>query len=95
MKAIAKVVSPPPALFGMVQWNRYIDWGKTISTMGMIDFGLKKNLNDFSSVKGSRHFPRVRFLSEQSYIQNRKIQSKRVLGLIYTHWLLDHNKVTQ
>jgi hypothetical protein len=38
MKAIAKVVSPPPALFGMVQWNRYIDQGKTISTMGMIDF---------------------------------------------------------
>jgi hypothetical protein len=29
-------------------------------------------------------------------IQNRKIQSKRVLGLMkYTHWLADHNKVTQ
>jgi hypothetical protein len=29
-------------------------------------------------------------------IQNRKIQSKRVLGLTkYTHWLADHNKVTQ
>jgi hypothetical protein len=29
-------------------------------------------------------------------IQNRKIQSKRVLGLTkYTHRLLDHNKVTQ
>jgi hypothetical protein len=29
-------------------------------------------------------------------IQNRKIQSKRVLGLTkYTHRLSDHNKVTQ
>jgi hypothetical protein len=67
MKAIAKVVSPPPVLFGMVQWNRYIDRGKTISTMGMIDFWPEKKSNDFSSVKGSRHFPRVGFLSEKSY----------------------------
>jgi hypothetical protein len=42
MKAIAKVVLPPPALFGMVQWNRYIDRGKTILTMGMIDFWPEK-----------------------------------------------------
>jgi hypothetical protein len=42
MTAIVKVVSPPPALFGMVQWNTYKDRGKTISMMGMIDFGLEK-----------------------------------------------------
>jgi hypothetical protein len=47
MTAIAKVVLPPPALFGMVQWNRYKDWEKTISTMGMIDFGLEKNFERF------------------------------------------------
>jgi hypothetical protein len=70
MNAIAKVVSPPPALFGMVQWKRYIDWGKTISTIGMIDFWPEKNSNDFLSVKGSRHFPRGPFLSEQSYLQS-------------------------
>ncbi len=29
-------------------------------------------------------------------IQNRKIQIKRVLGVMkYTHWLVDHYKVTQ
>jgi hypothetical protein len=47
MKAIAKVVLLPPALFGMVQWNRYIDRGKTISTMGMIDFWLEKKFERF------------------------------------------------
>jgi hypothetical protein len=47
MKAIAKVVSPPPALFGMVQWNRYIDRGQTISTMGMIDFWPEKKFERF------------------------------------------------
>jgi hypothetical protein len=57
----------PPSVIRMVQWNRYIDRGKRISTMGMIDFWPEKNSNDFSSVKGSRHFPRVRFLCEQSY----------------------------
>jgi hypothetical protein len=44
MKAIAKVVLPPPALFRMVQWNRYIDRWKTISTMGMIDFLPEKTM---------------------------------------------------
>jgi hypothetical protein len=52
----------------MVQWNMYIDQGKTISTMGMIDFWPEKKFGRFSSIKGSRHFPRIRFLSEQSYI---------------------------
>jgi hypothetical protein len=47
MKAIVKVVSPPPALFGMVQWNRYIDRGKTISTMGMINFWPEKKFEQF------------------------------------------------
>ncbi len=42
MAAIAKVVFSPPALFGMVQCNSHKDWGKTISMMGMIDFGLEK-----------------------------------------------------
>jgi hypothetical protein len=42
MKAIAKVVLPPPALFGMVQWNRYRNQGKTISMMGMIYFWPEK-----------------------------------------------------
>jgi len=42
MTAIAKVVLPPPALFGMVQWNRYTEWGKTISMMGMIIFWPEK-----------------------------------------------------
>jgi hypothetical protein len=37
--------------------------------MSMIDFWPeKKNSNSFLSVKGSCHFPRVRFLSEQSYV---------------------------
>ncbi len=36
--------------------------------MGMIDFWPEKNSNDFLSVKGSRHFPRGPFLSEQSYL---------------------------
>jgi hypothetical protein len=47
MKAIAKVVLPPPGLFGMVQWNRYIDWAKTILTMGMIDFWPEKKFERF------------------------------------------------
>jgi hypothetical protein len=47
MNAIAKVVLPPPALFGMVQWNRYIDGGKTISMMGMIDFWPEKKFDRF------------------------------------------------
>jgi hypothetical protein len=37
----------PSALFGMAQWNRYIDWGKTISTMGMSDFWLEKKFEHF------------------------------------------------
>jgi hypothetical protein len=47
MTAIAKVVLSPPALFGMVQWNSYKDWGKTISMMGMIHFGLEKKFDQF------------------------------------------------
>ncbi len=36
------------------------------------------------------------FVRYKRNIQNRKIQSKRVLGLMkYTHRLADHNKVTQ
>ncbi len=32
----------------MVQWNSYYkDRGKTISTMGMIDFGLEKHFEQF------------------------------------------------
>ena len=38
--------------------------GKTISMMGMIDFGLEKTFEHFFSVKGSSHFLRVRFLFE-------------------------------
>jgi hypothetical protein len=41
MTAIAKVVLPPPVLFGMAQWNSYRDWGKTLSMIGMI-LGLKR-----------------------------------------------------
>jgi hypothetical protein len=48
--------------------------------MGMIDFGLKKKSNDFSSVKGSRHFPRVRFLSEQSYIDRSDSKGDLILA---------------
>jgi hypothetical protein len=81
MTAIAKVVSPPPALFGMVQWNRYIDRGKTISTMSMTDFWPEKNSNNFLSVKGSRHFPRGPFLSEQSYIYNSIVNK-----ILYAIW---------
>jgi hypothetical protein len=63
MTAIAKVVSSPPALFQMVQWNNsYKDWGKTISTMGVINFGLEKKYKQFLSIKGFCHFPRVGFL---------------------------------
>jgi hypothetical protein len=47
MTAIAKLVLSPSALFGMVQWNSYKDWGKTISTMGMIKFGLETNFEQF------------------------------------------------
>jgi hypothetical protein len=47
MTAIAIVVSSPPALFGMVPWNSSKDWGETISTMGMIDFRLEKNFEQF------------------------------------------------
>jgi hypothetical protein len=65
--AIAKVVLSPSVLFGMVQRNSYKDRGKTISTMGMIDFGLEKNSNNFSSIKGFRYFPRVGFIFEQSF----------------------------
>jgi hypothetical protein len=46
------------------------------------------NILIFTSTCGSVRYKRK--------IQNRKIQSKRVLGLTkYTHRLLDHNKVTQ
>jgi hypothetical protein len=31
----------------MVQWNSYKDWGTTISTMGMIDFGFEKKFDRF------------------------------------------------
>jgi hypothetical protein len=54
MKAIAKVVLPPPALFPMVQWNRYIDQGMTISTMGMINFWPE---NKFKRFFGHQGFP--------------------------------------
>ncbi len=47
MTAIAKVVLSPPALFWMVQWNRYTDHGKTISTMGMINFWPEKKFRQF------------------------------------------------
>ncbi len=37
----------------------------------------------------------IKYIGRLRY-QNRKIQSKRVLGLMkYTHWLADYNKVTQ
>ncbi len=46
------------------------------------------NVPIWTSTCGSERYKRK--------IQNRKIQSKRVLGhLKYTHWLSDHNKVTQ
>ncbi len=54
------------------------------------DLALKllSNILNWTSTCGSARYKR--------YIQNRTIQSKRVLGLIkYTHWLADHNKVTQ
>ncbi len=59
--------APPSVIWNgaMKQVNRL---GKTISMMGMINFWPEKKLNNFLSFKGSRHFPRVRFLSEQSYI---------------------------
>jgi hypothetical protein len=47
MTAITKVESSPLALFGIVQWNIYKDWGKEISMMGMIDFGLEKKFEQF------------------------------------------------
>jgi hypothetical protein len=31
----------------MVQWKSYKDWGKKISMMGMIDFGLEKKFKRF------------------------------------------------
>ena len=34
----------------MLQWNRYTDRGKAISTMGMSEFSPKINSNDFLSV---------------------------------------------
>ncbi len=44
------------------------------------------NIMIWTSTYGSARYKRN--------IQNRKIQSKRVLGLMkYTHWLADHNKV--
>jgi hypothetical protein len=83
MTAIAKVVLSPPALFRMVQWNRYTDQGKTISMMGMINFWPEKKSNIFLSIEGSRHFPRVWFLFEQSYISNLQPTRKlRGSGLI-------------
>ncbi len=60
MKAIAKVVSPPPALFGMVQWNRYMDQGKTISTMGMINFWPEKKFEQFFIRQGFPPFSESR-----------------------------------
>jgi hypothetical protein len=57
--ANAKVVSSPPALFGMLQWNRYTDRGKEISTMGTSDF-LPKN-------KFKRFFVRFRSRQKKSY----------------------------
>jgi hypothetical protein len=62
MKAIAKVVLPPPALFGMVQLNRYIDRGKTISTMGMIYFWPEKKIERFFVRQGFPPFSE-RFVS--------------------------------
>ncbi len=51
-------------------------------------FILKSNILIWTSTYGSVRYKRK--------IQNRRIQSKRVLGRIkYTHWLADHNKVTQ
>jgi hypothetical protein len=47
MTAIAKVVLPPPAIFGMVQWDRYTDQGKTMSMMGMINFWPEKKIERF------------------------------------------------
>jgi hypothetical protein len=35
-----------------VQWNRYIDRGKTISTMGMIDFWPEKKFERFFVSQG-------------------------------------------
>jgi hypothetical protein len=61
MMAIAKVVSPPPALFGMVQWNRYTYRGKTISTMGMIDFWPEKNRMVFRPSRVPAIFRESRF----------------------------------
>ncbi len=48
--------------------NRYKDWRKTISTMGMSTFPPKKYSSDFSSVTGSRHFLYLGFIFEQSYV---------------------------
>jgi hypothetical protein len=64
MKAIAKVVLPPP------EWcnGTGIYWGKTISTMGMIDFWPEKKFKLFFVRQGFPPFPRGPFLSEQSYI---------------------------
>jgi hypothetical protein len=72
MKAIAKVVSPPPALFGMVQWNRYIDQGKTISMMGMIDFWPEKIFERFFVRQGFPPFSEGPFLSEQFVVRDRR-----------------------
>ncbi len=68
MTAIAKVVLPPPGIIrngAMKQVNRL---GEDNFNDGHDRFlAWKKNSNGFLSVKGSRHFPRVRFLSEQFY----------------------------
>jgi hypothetical protein len=53
---------PPPALFLVLQWNKYTDQGKTIWMMGMSNFWPLKNWGNFSSVDGSRHFTSTRFL---------------------------------
>jgi hypothetical protein len=45
--------------------------------MGMINFWPEKKLNDFLSIKGSRHFPRVRCLSEQSYLTIKNYETHR------------------
>jgi hypothetical protein len=57
--------APPSVIWNGAMEQVYIG-GRQFQQWAWSIFGLKKNSNDFLSVKGSRHFPRGLFLSEQS-----------------------------
>ncbi len=68
MKAIAKVVLPPPSVIRNGAMEQVYRSGEDNFNDGHHQFLAWKKFEQFFSIKGSRHFPRVRFLSDQSYL---------------------------